>query len=337
MTTTKAPLLAVEDLSLGFQQGGMRLPVLRRVTFDVERGEVLALVGESGCGKSLTALAILGLLPDAARIAGGSVRLAECGDLLRLPERRRRRVRGRRIAMIFQEPMSALNPVLSIGFQIAEPLRLHRGLGRREARREALRLLDLVAMPDPQRRLSSYPYQLSGGQQQRAMIAMALASEPEILIADEPTTALDVTVQRQVLELLLELRRQLGLTVMLITHDLGLVAQYCDRVAVMYAGQIVEQAPVMALFEQPAHPYTRALLDAVPRLDGSSGVRCRAIPGQVPEPGATPSGCAFAPRCPSVMERCESREPELCEMAPGAAHRSRCFLHAGADSEESTG
>ncbi|MCP3963820.1 MAG: ABC transporter ATP-binding protein [bacterium] len=302
--------------------------MLRQVSFAVQRGELMALVGESGCGKTLTALAILGLAPRAANVRG-DISLAGVGDLQALGERARRRIRGRRVAMIFQEPMSALNPVLSLGRQIGENLRRERRLSRREVRRESRRLLELVAMPDADRRLRCYPHQLSGGQLQRAMIAMALASEPELLLADEPTTALDVTVQAQVIELLLSLRRRLGLTVLLITHDLGVVAQSCDRVVVMYAGQVVEEAPVGELFEQPAHPYTRALLASVPRLDGSRS-KAEGIAGRVPVPGDLPSGCVFHPRCDSVIESCRASAPELVVIGSGNdtenGHSSRCFL-----------
>ena len=294
----------------------------------------MALVGESGCGKTLTALAILGLLPPTAS-ARGAIHLEGAGDLNALDRRRRREIRGRRVAMIFQEPMTALNPVLSLGHQIGESLRLRRKMSRAAARRESRRLLELVAMPDPERRLRSYPHQLSGGQLQRAMIAMALAADPELLLADEPTTALDVTVQAQVIQLLLELRRRLGLTVLLITHDLGVVAQCCDRVVVMYAGQVVEQAPVDDLFRRPAHPYTRALLAAVPRLDGKS-LDPRGIPGRVPAPGELPAGCSFHPRCSSATELCRRQAPELYGWS-GTGHRdagrrSRCFLARDQDS-----
>ncbi len=335
-------LLAVEDLTVGFGSGGEVAPkgrehkVLRRVAFEVRRGEVLALVGESGCGKTLTALAVLGLLPAGARVLGGRIELAGDGDLLALGRRRRREIRGRRVAMIFQEPMSALNPVLSLGFQIGETLRLRRRLSRRAALGQARHLLEMVAMPDPGRRLRSYPHQLSGGQLQRAMIAMALAAEPDLLLADEPTTALDVTVQAQVIELLLELRRRLGLTVVLITHDLGVVAQCCDRVAVMYAGEVVEAAAAGDLFERPAHPYTRALLASVPRLDGDR-TSFEGIPGRVPEPESLPAGCAFHPRCSEAFQECRRRRPELYPVAvapegrqhgPGGTgrHAARCLL-----------
>ena len=320
-------LLTVAGLSLRFGRGG---DVLRRVAFELRRGEILGLVGESGCGKTLTALAILGLLPAAATVTGGRVMLDGEGDLLALDRRRRRQIRGRRMAMVFQEPMSALNPMLSLGFQIGEVLRVHRGMSRRQSLQQARYLLELVAMPDPERRLSSYPHQLSGGQLQRAMIALALASEPDLLLADEPTTALDVTVQAQVLELLLSLQRRLDLTVLLITHDLGVVAQCCDRVVVMYAGEMVEEASVGALFERPAHPYSRALLASVPRLDGRA-TSFEGIPGRVPEAGKHPGGCPFHPRCAQVMETCLSRRPQLQPVAGSAAaerHAARCHLLA---------
>ncbi len=324
-SASESPLLAVDDLSVRFDAG---TSVLRRVGFEVRRGEILALVGESGCGKTLTALAVLGLLPAAAEVLGGRVELDGAGDLLALDRRRRRQIRGRRLAMIFQEPMSALNPVLSLGFQIGEVLRARGRLSRARSRRRARRLLELVAMPDPERRLRSYPHQLSGGQLQRAVIAMALAADPDLLLADEPTTALDVTVQAQVIELLLDLRQRLGLTVLLITHDLGVVAQCCDRVVVMYAGEVVEEAVVSDLFERPAHPYTRALLASVPRLDGGQA-SFEGIPGRVPEFGNLPAGCAFHPRCTLAAEVCRQRRPELRAVAVaggGRRHLARCLL-----------
>ena len=265
-------LLAVRGLTIAFPGfAGERSwrPVVRGVSLAVERGEIFGLVGESGSGKTLTALAILGLLPPNARVTSGSVELQGAEgtvDLLALGPRELRRVRGGRIGLVFQEPATALNPAYTLGFQIVEAVRAHRTLSRHEARDEAVRLLDRVALPDARRRLDDYPHQLSGGQRQRVMIAMALAGGPDLLLADEPTTALDVTLQAQILELLEDLRRDLGLSVLLITHDLGVVAETCDRVAVMHAGEIVEEAAVEALFRAPAHPYTRALLAAVPRL-----------------------------------------------------------------------
>ena len=271
-------LLAVRGLTIAFPGfAGERSwrPVVRGVSLAVERGEIFGLVGESGSGKTLTALAILGLLPPNARVMGGSIELQGAEgtvDLLALGPRELRRVRGGRIGLVFQEPATALNPAYTLGFQIVEAVRAHRTLSRHEARDEAVRLLDRVALPDARRRLDDYPHQLSGGQRQRVMIAMALAGGPDLLLADEPTTALDVTLQAQILELLEDLRRDLGLSVLLITHDLGVVAETCDRVAVMHAGEIVEEAAVEALFRAPAHPYTRALLAAVPRLGALSPV-----------------------------------------------------------------
>ncbi|HEV8582937.1 MAG TPA: ABC transporter ATP-binding protein [Thermoanaerobaculia bacterium] len=266
------PLLEVRDLEVSFPLAGEWTPVVCGVSLAVGRGELLGLVGESGSGKSLTALAVLGLVPPPGRVRGGHVRLAGAGgpaDLLTLPLREMRRVRGGRIGMVFQEPASAFDPVYTIGFQIAEAVRAHHRISPREARDEAVRLLDRVALADARRRLGDYPHQLSGGQRQRAMIAMALAGGPDLLLADEPTTGLDVTLQAQVLELLEDLRRDLGLSVLLITHDLGVVAETCDRVVVMRAGRVVEEAEVSALFRAPVHPYTRELLAALPRLPSS--------------------------------------------------------------------
>jgi ABC-type dipeptide/oligopeptide/nickel transport system ATPase component len=261
------PLLDAKTIEVSFPVAGRWAPVVRGVSFSIGRGEVVGLVGESGSGKSLTALALLGLVPPPG-VARGEVRLdGVAGNLLELPGREMRRVRGGRIAMVFQEPMTALNPVYTIGFQIVEAARAHRPLSRRAAREEAVRLLDLVALPDARRRLDDYPHQLSGGQRQRVMIAIALAGRPALLLADEPTTALDVTVQAQILELLDRLRIELGLSVLLITHDLAVVAETCDRVLVMTGGEIVEEAGVEALFRAPAHPYTRKLLAAVPRVE----------------------------------------------------------------------
>jgi oligopeptide/dipeptide ABC transporter ATP-binding protein len=330
-------LLRLRQLTVGFDDD-VEQAAVRQLDLEIRRGEVFALVGESGCGKSLTALSILGLLPPGARRLGGSIEHAELGSLLDLSPSRQRAFRGKHIAMVFQEPASALNPVLSIGFQIMEVLRLHRGLSRSAARREAVAWLRRVAMPDPEERLGAYPHQLSGGQQQRAMLAMALASGPHLLLADEPTTALDVTVQAQVLDLLLDLRQELGLTILLITHDLGVVAQCSDRVGVMYAGQLVEEATVQTLFASPAHPYTRGLLASLPRL-GGDGLP-EGIAGQVPDPGQRPAGCVFAPRCGAVMDRCRVADPPWVTLSgaageaaagSGELHRSRCFLHTGGE------
>jgi oligopeptide/dipeptide ABC transporter ATP-binding protein len=319
------PLLSLDELRVSFPLSGRRVPVIDGLSFDVGAGEMVGLVGESGCGKSLTALSILRLVPEPGAIDSGRILLAGT-DLMTLPESELRRVRGGRIGLIFQEPMVALNPVFTIGFQIAEAIRVHRSVSRHEAWQRAAELLDLVAIPESRQRLRDYPHQLSGGQRQRAMIAMALAAEPELLIADEPTTALDVTVQAQILELLERLRRELSLAILLITHDLAVVAETCERVLVMYAGRLVEEAPVATLFASPAHPYTRGLLAAVPRLGKPAKRGCLAtIPGQVPDPSRRPAGCAFHPRCPDVMERCSAGVPAIFPV--GAGQRAACFLH----------
>ncbi len=315
------PLLRVEDLNVAFRSGfGSRPPVraVNSVSFKVAPGETLAIVGESGSGKSVTALSILRLVPEPGRIESGGI-FFEGRDLLALDDAGIRSVRGNRIAMIFQEPMSSLNPVLTIGRQVAEPLRLHRGLRRSEALEEAARLLGSVAIPDAAQRLGDYPHQFSGGMRQRVMIAMALACHPRLLIADEPTTALDVTVQAQILELLKERTRETDSALILITHDLGVVARYADRVAVMYGGRIVESGPAAALYADPRHPYTQGLLRSVPRLEGDAGGRLESIEGQPPDLAALPAGCAFAPRCPHVRERCVEAAPLLETAADGRA------------------
>ena len=319
------PLLTVEDLEVSFPDAGGEQHAVRGVSFSVGAGEFVGLVGESGCGKSLTALSVLRLVPRPGRIRQGRIRFGG-QDLLDLPEEEIRKVRGARIGMVFQEPMTSLNPVFTIGYQIGESLRLHHGMSRAEARAEAIRLLDRVAIAGSAKRVDDYPHQLSGGQRQRAMIAMALACDPDLLIADEPSTALDVTVQAQILELLAQLRSELGLAVLLITHDLGVVAETCDRAMVMYAGRIIEQGAVAELFGSPAHPYTRGLLRAVPRL-GSPAPRGElpTIPGSVPELSALPSGCAFHPRCADVMPQCSETLPEAIEISTD--HSASCLLH----------
>jgi peptide/nickel transport system ATP-binding protein len=315
------PLLEVDRLTTAFPIDGRLVPAVAGVSFAVAAGETLALVGESGCGKSLTALSILRLVDPPGRIVDGRV-LLEGRDLLRLDERGMRAVRGREIGLVLQEPMTALNPVFTVGSQIAEALEVH-GLARGPAARaRAVELLDAVRVPEAARRAGEYPHQLSGGLRQRALIAAALACQPKLLIADEPTTALDVTIQGQILDLLRDLKARFRLALLLITHDLGVVAQQADRVAVMYAGRIVEEAPVRALFRDPRHPYTRGLLASLP---GEHGTRLRAIEGTVPRLGQIPAGCAFAPRCPSRFEPCR----DLPALAPPAGGGSpvRCFLH----------
>ncbi len=322
-------LLRIEDLTISFpsteRASGESVSVVRGVSLALSSGEFVGLVGESGSGKSLTALSVLRLLPPAARVDGGSIRL-DGRDLLDLSEEAMREVRGGSVAMVFQEPMTALNPVLSIGYQIAEAVMVHSEASRDEALDEARRLLELVAIPEASDRLSDYPHQLSGGQRQRAMIAMALAGKPRLLIADEPTTALDVTIQAQILDLLLDLRCRLDLAVLLITHDLGVVAETCDRALVMYAGQIVEKATVDALFESPSHPYSRGLLAAQPDLGSARlGEPLPTIQGQIPDPAHLPTGCGFHPRCDEAWDHCAQSQPRLYRL--GESHEAACFLH----------
>ncbi len=317
-------LLSVEDLAVAFVVDGEWVPMVRGVDLTVAASEIVGLVGESGSGKTLTALSIARLLPADARILRGRVDLAG-EDLLQATGERLRQVRGRRVAMVFQEPITALNPVLTVGFQIREAIQVA-GMSRHDQEKEAMRLLDLVGIPGAAGRLGDYPHQLSGGQRQRVMIAMALAAEPELLIADEPTSALDVTVQAEILGLLEDLRSRLGVAILLITHDLSVVARTCDRVMVMYAGQIVERAATHRLFDSPAHPYTQGLVASIPKI----GVRRSArgvptLPGQVPDSRDLPHGCSFHPRCSEVLAECSEREPVLLPVV--ADQEARCILH----------
>jgi peptide/nickel transport system ATP-binding protein len=317
------PVLEVQNLRVSFPgPADSRFYPVDGVSFQLERGETLALVGESGCGKSLTSLALLQLIPSPGRIESGSVIRLGDTDVLALQGEALRRIRGRRIGMIFQDPMTSLNPVFKVGDQIAEGILAHFKMPRRKARERALQLLREVGIPDPVERLDAYPHQLSGGMRQRVMIAIALAAEPEILVADEPTTALDVTVQAQILEVLDRLRASRGMAVLLITHDLGIVAGRADRVAVMYAGQIVEETSTARLFANPAHPYTQGLFASVPRISGPLK-RLNPIRGSVPAPTAWPSGCRFRPRCPKAFDKSEL-EPPLLVVEPD--HRMRCWL-----------
>jgi peptide/nickel transport system ATP-binding protein len=317
-----AALLEVKNLSVNFGTGDDAVRAVRNVSFEIKRGETLAVVGESGSGKSVTALSILQLLPyPMANHPSGSIRF-QGRELVGAPPRDLLDVRGNRISMIFQEPMTSLNPLFTIGHQITETLRKHTAISRKGARERALELLTLVRIADPERRLGEYPHQLSGGMCQRAMIAMAIACEPKILIADEPTTALDVTIQAEILDLLRDIRDRLGMAVILITHNLGVVADIADRVLVMYAGRKIEEGPVDELFRSPRHPYTGGLLAAVPRLDRRPP-RLAEIPGQVPSLRELPMFCAFADRCPNVGERCRTTVPSLAVMGPD--HRAACF------------
>ena len=317
------PILEVDQLSVAFDTEGGGVTVVDRVSFDLEAGETLGVVGESGCGKSVTALAIMGLLPKpAGRIQGGDIRF-KGESLPNVSPERMRDIRGNRIAMIFQEPMTALNPVHRVGRQLAETYGLHQpDLPDDVVHRRCLGLLEQVGIPAPEQRLSEYPHQLSGGMRQRVMIAMALASKPDILIADEPTTALDVTIQAQILELLRDLQRETGMAIIFITHDLGVIAELCSRVVVMYAGRMAEQAPIEPLFARPVHPYTRGLLASIPRLEDEPKTMLTTIPGVVPSVEELPSGCRFANRCPYVKDLCNRDAPELVAAAPG--HRVAC-------------
>jgi oligopeptide/dipeptide ABC transporter ATP-binding protein len=330
-----APLLEVRDLRTYFHTESGIAKAVDGVSFHVEPGEVLGIVGESGCGKSVTSLSIMQLIPrpPGEIVEGSSIRF-KGEELVGTKERRLRDLRGNDIAMIFQEPMTSLNPVYTVGDQIGEALRLHRNVKKKEARARAVEMLRLVGIPSAEERVDDYPHQLSGGQRQRVMIAMALSCEPELLIADEPTTALDVTIQAQILELLAELRERLGMAVILITHDLGVVAEVCDRVVVMYAGQVVEHGTVEQIFREPRHPYTEGLLAAVPRL-GVKQDQLAVIPGTVPSPMEWPIGCRFHTRCPYGWDLCVREEPPLLPTAADPAQTARCWLekHPGRRAE----
>ncbi len=327
MTQTSDLLLDVRNLRTSFFTEGGEVRAVDDVSFSVFRGRTLGIVGESGCGKSVTSLSIMRLIPSPpGRIIGGQI-LYQGQDLVTLSEDQMRRIRGNEISMIFQEPMTSLNPVYTVGNQIIEAVTLHQGLGARDARDKAIEMLKLVGIPAPEKRVDDYPHQLSGGMRQRVMIAMALSCNPQVLIADEPTTALDVTIQAQILDLLRDLQQKVGLGLILITHDLGVVAEMADEVVVMYAGRVVEQAPVVELFKNPQMPYTRALLNSLPTLtrDPSGKIRkdrLEAIPGIVPNLLELPAGCRFQERCSLVSEECRAVEPPLREV--GANHRVRC-------------
>ena len=318
-----APLLSVQGLTTVFDAGPRPLIAVNDVSFDLRQGETLGLVGESGSGKSVTAFSLMRLVQSPGRIVSGRV-IFQGQDLLTLSERAMCAVRGAGIGLVFQEPMAALNPVMRVGKQIGEALVVHGLATAREARDRAIELLRAVKIVDPERRVDDYPHQLSGGMRQRVMLAVALACKPPLLIADEPTTALDVTVQAQILDLLREMKRTFDLSLLLITHDLGVIAEVADRVAVMYAGRIVEEGPVRTIFREPAHPYTRGLLASIPR--GRAGGRLVAIDGTVPSLSALPPGCAFAPRCASRLDDCTSVVPP--DVSLGHDHHARCLLHA---------
>jgi peptide/nickel transport system ATP-binding protein len=325
-------LLDVRDLRVTLNTSRGAVEALRGISFEIDRGQTVGLIGESGCGKSLTALALMGLLPDGASVSG-SIRLAG-EELTTLDDTAMCRLRGSRMGMVFQEPMTALNPLHTIGRQIGETLRLHKNLSAAQARAEALRLLERVQLPQAAQRLDAYPHQLSGGQRQRVVIAIALACGPDLLIADEPTTALDVTTQREVLDLIAELVAADGMGLLLISHDLGVMADTVQRMLVMYAGTVVESGPTEAVFARMAHPYTRGLFAARPRLGLARGTRLATIPGRVPELHAMPAGCAFAERCPLVIDDCRQAVP--AETLFDAGHRVRC-LKAGQTLGQSAG
>ena len=318
------PLLSIADLQVDFRTDAGTVRAVDGVNLTLHAGETLALVGESGSGKSVTALSILQLLGDAGRISGGHIRFAD-EELTATAPAEMRRIRGNRISMIFQEPMTSLNPVIKVGRQVAEPLVLHRGMSWLQAQAEAAELLAKVAIPDPEARLDNFPHQLSGGMRQRVMIAMALACNPQLIIADEPTTALDVTVQAQILALLKALTRETGAALLLITHDLGVVARYADRVAVMYAGRVVETAAASPLYRDPQHPYTRGLMQSIPSLDGAAGVHLTTIDGQPPDLAQRPAGCDFAPRCPYHRGACDQAKPALRPTAHNPNHTWACI------------
>ena len=322
-------LLEIRDLRTHFHTPEGVVKAVDGVSYSLKAGETLGVVGESGCGKTVTALSILRLIPEPpGKIAGGGI-FFEGRDLTKLSSGELRKVRGNKIAMIFQEPMTSLNPVFTIGFQIAEAIMLHQRLNKKEAMDKAAAMLDHVGIPLPKQRVREYPHQLSGGMRQRAMIAMALSCNPKILLADEPTTALDVTIQAQILDLMIKLKEEMGTAIIFITHNLGLVAEQCQRVVVMYAGKVVEEAPVEELYGNPMHPYTVGLLRSLPKLklSGQKGqrIRLQEIPGIVPALNRLPSGCSFNPRCDKVMDKCHQHEPELKEVSPG--HFVRCLLY----------
>ena len=329
MSTGSEALLELRDLKTHFHTPDGVVKAVDGVTYSLKAGETLGVVGESGCGKSVTALSILRLIPEPpGRITGDGI-IFEGRDLTKLETKELRQIRGNEISMIFQEPMTSLNPVFTIGFQIAEAVMLHQELGKKDAFDKATEMLDLVGIPLPRQRLKEYPHQLSGGMRQRVMIAMALSCNPRILLADEPTTALDVTIQAQILDLMFKLKDDFGTAIIMITHDLGLIAETCQRVVVMYAGKIVEEAPVEEIFANPMHPYTIGLLNSIPKLrtsaDQKEQGRLQEIPGIVPSLHRLPTGCTFNPRCPEVFGMCAENEPELKEVSSG--HFVRCFLY----------
>ena len=326
-------ILTVDNLKTSFMTSNGEVQAVRGVSFSVKKGEILGIVGESGSGKSVTSMSILRLLADTARIKEGKI-VFDGTDLLGLSKKELRQIRGEKISMIFQDPMSSLNPLIPVGKQVAEMIREHHpGRSKEEIRKEVLALFEKVRIPEPERRYKCYPHEFSGGMRQRVMIAMALANKPELLIADEPTTALDVTIQDQILKQLRELEKEYGTSIIFITHDLGVVAELCDRVIVMYGGLVMEEASIFDIFEQPKHPYTMGLLASIPDLHQDKSVRLMPIPGSPPDMTNPPKGCPFAPRCPYARNICAAELPEFTEV--GENHHSRCFLlHPDAPADE---
>lgn len=320
-------LLDVENLQTEFKVKRGTVKAVNNVSFGVEKGEILAIVGESGSGKSVTSLSVMGLIREPGKVTGGKI-MFHGENLVEKSNKEMNKIRGDKISMIFQEPMTSLNPVYKIGDQIMESILTHTDLSKAEAKKTAIKMLDLVGIPSPEQRMEDYPHQMSGGMRQRVMIAMALSCNPEVLIADEPTTALDVTIQAQILELIDQLRNKIGMAVLLITHDLGVVAETADRVVVMYCGKIVEQADVKDIFTNPLHPYTKGLLESIPRLE-EDRERLYMIKGMVPDPTELPKGCSFADRCENCMEKCKEHMPALVDVG---GRKVRCFLHS--DEEE---
>lgn len=314
--------LEIKDLRVSFVSDKKKVEVVSGISLSVPKGKIVGVVGESGCGKTVTALAVMRLIPDPPGSIDAGEIIFDGGDLLRYSDRDMRAVRGNRISMIFQEPISSLNPVFTVGDQIGEALKTHLKMSNSEVRDRVIELLNLVGIPSPEQRMKSYPHEMSGGMSQRVMIAMALACNPEVLIADEPTTALDVTIQAGILELIDDLRVKMGMAVLLITHDLGIIAEVASEVYVMYAGKVVEHAGTRSLFASPKHPYTVGLMNSIPDLHESKEM-LNAIPGVVPSPGSYPPGCRFQDRCPMVIDRCRREEPPLMEVAAG--HQSACF------------
>ncbi|MCM3569458.1 ABC transporter ATP-binding protein [Neobacillus mesonae] len=319
------PILQIKDLKVSFQSGKKFLPAVDGINFDLREGEILGIVGESGSGKSVTSLAAMGLIPSPpGRIEEGEI-IFDGKNLKDLPEKEWRKIRGNQISMIFQEPMTSLNPLFTIGNQLVEAIRLHTTVSKANAKKQSIELLKLVGIPRAEGILKEYPHQLSGGMRQRVMIAMAMACHPRVLIADEPTTALDVTIQAQILALMKDLNQKTNTSIILITHDLGVVAEICERIIVMYAGQVVEQGDVRTILKNPQHPYTKGLLKSVPNLK-SKKERLYSIPGTVPTPGSVPKGCRFAARCTEVFEKCQNETPDLYKLE-NEGHEVRCFLH----------